>query len=139
MLFHTLPRSLLLAAFVFGMGTVVRCDSPGADPFANVHNDPLYDQETYQKIRDITVDVSWNQVPLSDVLRDLTLAVRQAHPVRAAVNFRLSFEASPADRAQRITFAARGMPVYQVLQNLTLQLPFTIRVHPDVVQIMPSR
>jgi hypothetical protein len=139
MLFFTLPRCLLFAAFVFGMGTIARCDSPVVDPFTNVHNDPLYDQETYQKIRDITVDVSWNRVPLSVVLRDLTLAVRNTHPIRAAINFRMSSEASPADRAQRVTLTARGMPLYQVLQNLTQQVPFTIKVRPDIVLIVPNR
>jgi hypothetical protein len=139
MLFSKLPRILLFAACVVGTGTVARCDSPSVDPFANVHNDPLYDQETYQKIRDITIDVSWNRVPLSIVLRDLTLAVRNTHPVRAAINFRMSSEASPADRVQLITFTAHGMPLYQVLQNLTQQVPFTIKVRPDVVLIMPNR
>jgi hypothetical protein len=131
-------RVFLLATLFVCSSALAQTASPKVRLFPGLRDDPLYDQETYQKIRDITIDVSWNQVELSATMRDLTLAVRNTHPIRGAINFRISSEAPPAFRQQKVSLTMRGVPVYQALEILSRQVPFTIKVHPDVVLIMPG-
>jgi hypothetical protein len=131
-------RSFVLVALGMCLAPVASATTPAVPDFPHLQNDPLFDQTTYQELRDITVDVSWNNVELGTVLRDLTLMVRTTHPVRAAINFRMSSTASPADRQRKISLTLRGAPVYQVLEYLSQQASFTIKVHPDVVLIMPA-
>jgi hypothetical protein len=132
-------RVFLLAALLSCPAALASAPTPAAPIFPHLQNDPLFDQTTYQELRDITVNVSWNQAELGTVLRDLTLMVRTTHPVRAAINFRLSSSASPAERQRKISLTLKGAPVYQVLEYLSQQVPFTIKVHPDVVLIMPGK
>ena len=122
---------------MLGAATGGPAASTDSSSFPQVSHDPLYDQETYQQLRDITVDVSWNQVELRTVLRDLTLTVRSTFPIRAAINFRFSSSMTPADRQRRVSLQAKGMPVYEVLESLSRQIPFTIEVRPDLVLLVP--
>jgi hypothetical protein len=126
-----------LVATTFVLATPATANAPASDPFPYVHNDPLYDQETYQELRDITVDISWSQTTLADALRDLTLMVRNTHPIHASINFGMSSSATPAERARKVNLLLKGAPVYNVLGYLNQQAPFIIKVHPDVVLIIP--
>ncbi len=130
--------ALLGALLVLGAATGAVAQAPVAPMFPNVSHDPLYDQETYQRLRDITVTISWNQVELRNVLRDLTLAVRSTYPIRAGINFRFSSSMTPADRSRLVSLQAKGMPVYQVLENLSQQVPFTIEVRQELVLLVPK-
>jgi hypothetical protein len=105
--------------------------------FPNLQNEPLYDQETYQALRDVLVDVSWKQAELGQVLRDLTLAVRTARPIAADINFYLSSSAPPDFRQRRITIMTKREPVFDVLGQMAEQAGFTIKVHAGVVLIVP--
>jgi hypothetical protein len=130
--------TLFFAALVVCTETLVSATTPTVPIFPNLQNDPLFDQETYQKLRDITVTVSWNRVELGTALRDLTLMVRKTHPVHADLNFRFSSLVIPADRQRKISIVLTGTPVYEVLEYLSQQASFTIKVHPDVVWIEPK-
>jgi hypothetical protein len=112
-------------------------NSPSA-LFPELNRDPLYDQFTYQALRDITIDASWNQAEMRTVLRDLTLMVRTTHPAHASINFRFSSKATPIDRARLVTVSERGVPIFNLLEELAQQVPFTIRVHQDLVLIIPE-
>jgi hypothetical protein len=131
-------RVLLFAILVLCTQMPGPATTPPAAAFPNLQHDPLFDQATYQKLRDITVNVSWNQADLGTVLRDLTLMVRKTHPVRAEINFRLSSSATPADRQRKVSLVLQGAPVYQVLEYLSQQASFDIKVHADLVLVMPG-
>lgn len=131
-------RALLFATFVLCAETMAPASTPAATAFPHLQNDPLFDQATYQKLRDITIDVSWNHVELGTALRDLTLAVRRTHPISAAINFRFSSSATLADRQRKVSLVLKGVPVYEVLEYLSQQASFGIKVHPDLVLIMPG-
>ena len=105
--------------------------------FPNLQNDPLYDQETYQALRDVLVDVSWKQAELGQVLRNLTLAVRTARPIAADLNFYVSSSAPPDFRHRRINIMVKREPVFAVLEDLAEQAGFTIKVHAGMVLIVP--
>ena len=111
-------------------------DAP-APVFPNLQNEPLYDQETYQALRDVLVDVSWKQAELGRVLRDLTLTVRTARPIAADINFYISSSAPPDFRHRRIHLMMKRQPVFDVLEDLAEQAGFTIKVHSGVVLIVP--
>ena len=110
---------------------------PPTSVFPNLQNEPLYDQETYQALRDVLVDVSWKQAELGQVLRDLTLAVRTARPIAADINFYLSSSAPPDFRQRRVSILIKRAPVFDVLGYLAEQAGFTIKVHAGVVLIVP--
>ena len=112
-------------------------DTSPTPVFPNLQNEPLYDQETYQALRDVLVDVSWKQAELGQVLRDLTLAVRTARPIAADINFYLSSSAPPDFRQRRITIMTKREPVFDVLGQMAEQAGFTIKVHSGVVLIVP--
>ena len=125
-------------AFALAPAGPARADNSPSPLFPNLNRDPLYDQETYQALRDITVDVAWNRAPLRIVLRDLTLIVRTTHPVHAAIDFQFSSSASPAARIQPISFQGRGVPIFHLLEELARQAPFTIKIRQDLVLIVPA-
>jgi hypothetical protein len=110
---------------------------PATPIFPNLQNDPLYDQETYQSLRDVLVDVSWKQAELGQVLRNLTLTVRTARPIAADLNFYVSSSAPPNFRHRRISLMIKREPVFDVLGYLAQQAGFTIKVHSGVVVIVP--
>jgi hypothetical protein len=120
----------------------VRADgsTPIVDPasvFTNIHSDPLYDQQTYQALHDVIIDVSWNQTELSRVLRDLTLAVRSAQPVNTDVNFFMSSSA-PADfRHRPVSLTMKRATVFEILEAMAGQARFTVKIHPGIVLVMP--
>jgi hypothetical protein len=135
---------LLVATFSFLAFTLIPAapalaDNSPSPLFPDLNRDPLYDSYTYQALRDITVDVAWNQAPLRIVLRDLTLIVRTTHPVHAAIDFQFSSSASPAARTQPITLQERGVPIFQLLEELARQAPFTIKIRQDLVLIVPAQ
>ena len=130
-------QALLLGLFFLGAPSGSPASTPAFDTFPNLQNDSVYDQETYQALRDVLVDVSWNQVELGRVLRDLTLVVRTARPIAADVNFFMSSSAPPDFRHRRISLTLKRTPVYDVLAYLSQQVGFTIKVHPGVVLIVP--
>jgi hypothetical protein len=131
-------HAVLTVALVLVAATSAPSSPPAASVFPNLQNDPLFDQETYQALRDITVDVSWNRAPLGTVLRDLTLMVRKTYPIAATINFRLSSTAPPTDRQWPISLAVKGGSIYELLENLGQQTGCTIRVHHGLVLIMPQ-
>ena len=117
----------------------VVADNSPSPLFPELNRDPLYDQYTYQALRDITIDASWNQAELRPVLRDLTLTVRTTRPVHASINFRFSSMATPADRARRGHGERTGnSAIFNLLEELAQQVPFTIEVHQDLVLIVPT-
>lgn len=110
-----------------------------ADPFyPALQNDPLFDRPTFQKVHDITVDADWKNVPLKVVLRDLTFAVRSTFPIRGDINFRFSSEAQPADRDRIVSLTQKVVPLYQLLEELSQQAGFTIKIRKDLVLIFPK-
>jgi hypothetical protein len=127
-----------LLALLLMVALPARAANSPSSLFPDLNRDPLYSQFTYQALRDITVDVSWKQAEMRTVLRDLTLIVRTTHPVHAAIDFQMSSSSTPADRARRITFQARGIPIFNLLEALAQQDPFTIKVREDLVLVVPK-
>ncbi len=110
-----------------------------ADPFYPVlQNDPLFDRPTFQRVHDITIDAAWKNVPLKTVLRDLTFSVRSTFPIHGDINFRFSFEARPAERERIVSLTQKAIPVYQLLEELSRQAGFTIKIRKDLVLLFPQ-
>ncbi len=106
--------------------------------FANFTNDPLYDQGTYQLLRDLSVDVPReNNVDLKTALRDLTLATIKSDPGGEQLSFRFESSASPADRQRKVSLPRGRTSVYSVLLSLGQQASFDIKVRRNVVYIVP--
>jgi hypothetical protein len=131
-------RILGLLALALLLATPALAANSPSPLFPELNRDPLYSAFTYQALRDITVDVSWNQAEMRTVLRDLTLIVRTTHPVNASIDFQFSSSATPIDRARRITFRAKGIPIFNLLEALAQQDPFTIKVREDLVLVVPQ-
>ena len=128
-------RCLIALGLALFCGSIAPADTPASDPFPHLQSEPLYDQETYQALRDVVIDVSWNQAELGRVLRDLTLAVRTARPISADINFFVSSSA-PADfRHRKVSLIIKRAPVYSILQDLAQQAGIAIQVHPGVVLV----
>jgi len=111
---------------------------PAAPVFRNLQNDPLFDQRTYEKLREIPVDLSWNNVALTTALRDLTLQAVRSDPEREELIFRFSTEATPEERQRKVSIAVRQASVFSVLEYLGEQASFQIRVHRNIVLIQPT-
>jgi hypothetical protein len=128
---------VLLAAFTLGAAALAQSDPPPFSTFPNLQNDPLFDQRTYEKLREIPVDVSWNNVDLKTALRDLTLLAVRSDPEREELIFRFSTAATPEERLRRVSFQGRQSSVFSVLESLGRQASFQIRVHRNYVLIEP--
>jgi len=134
-LLHGLVLVLLL---LMADATRLPANTPSVPTFPNLSEDPLYDAETYQALHDVLIDVSWNQVELRKVLRDLSLAVRTARPISAGIDFRMSSTAPPDMRQRKVSVTLKRTSVYRVLEYLSQQAGFTIKVHPGIVQVFPK-
>jgi hypothetical protein len=135
-------RRALLAVFfaILALGAAgLAAAQTGSDfAFANFTNDPLYDQGTYQLLRDLSVDVPQeNNVDLKTALRDLTLATIKADPDGEQLIFRFDSSASPADHERKVSLPRGRTSVYSVLLSLGQQASFDIKVRRNVVQIVP--
>jgi hypothetical protein len=110
---------------------------PAAPVFRNLQNDPLFDQRTYEKLREIPVDISLNNVDLRTALRDLTLLALRSDPEREELIFRFSTAATPEERQRKVSIVVRQASVFSVLEYLGEQASFQIRVHRNIVLIEP--
>ncbi len=110
---------------------------PAAPIFPNLQNDPLFSQRTYEKLRELPVDISWNNVPLQAALRDLVMQALRSDPDRESLIFRFSTDSAPEARQRSVSLAARQASVFSVLENLGTQASFQIRVHKNIVLIEP--
>jgi hypothetical protein len=105
--------------------------------FANFTNDPLYDQGTYQLLRDLSVDVPQeNNVALKAALRDLTRAVIRSDPGGEQLIFRFESAAGADVRERKVSLPWVRTSVYSVLLSLGQQASFDIKVRRNVVQIV---
>jgi hypothetical protein len=120
-----------------GMGGLAAGADPGTPVFTNLHSDPLYDQQTYQALHDVIIDVSWNHTEMSRVLRDLTLAVRSAQPVNTDVNFFMSSTAPVDFRHRLVSLTMKRATVFQILEAMAAQDGLGIKIHPGIVLVMP--
>jgi hypothetical protein len=102
-------------------------------------HDPLFDQETYQKLLDLTIDVPReNNADLKTVLRDLTLATIKANRDDAEIDFRFEPSTSPFDQLRKVSLNSGRASVFAVLHDLSQQAVFDIKIHKNLVIIKPS-
>jgi hypothetical protein len=129
---------VFLAVLVLGLEAGARAQAPAPDAFPGLKNDPLFDQGTYEKLREIPVDVSWNNVDLKTALRDLTLLALRADPEREELIFRFSTAATPEARQRKVSFQGEQVSVFTVLESLGAQASFQITIHRNIVLIEPA-
>jgi len=136
-----MPRTILVvwvAILALGMEACARAQSPADNAFPGLKSDPLFDQGTYEKLREIPVDVSFNNLALNIALRDLTLLALRADPDREELIFRFSTAAPPESRLRKVSFQGRQVSVFAVLESLGAQASFQITVHRNIVLIEPA-
>jgi hypothetical protein len=135
-------RRALLAIFLgilaLGAAGSTRAQTGSEFAFANFTNDPLYDQGTYQMLRDLQIDVPQeNNVDLKTALRDLTLATIKSDPDDDEIDFRFDQSAAPVDRRRKVSLPRGRTSVYSVLLSLGQQASFEIKVRRNLVYIVP--
>jgi hypothetical protein len=129
---------IFFAILALGAAGSVAAQTANTFAFANFTNDPLYDQGTYQALRDITIDVPReNNVDLKTALRDVTLATIKADPGDDQLIFRFESAASPTDRERKVSLPRGRTSIYSVLLSLGQQASFDIKVRSGVVYIVP--
>jgi hypothetical protein len=134
---HTLS-ALFFTIFALGAAGSARAQTGSEFAFANFTNDPLYDQGTYQMLRDLQIDVPQeNNMDLKTALRDLTLATIKSDPDDDEIDFRFEETASPADRQRKVSLPRGRTSVYSVLLSLGQQASFDIKVRRNLVYIVP--
>ncbi len=133
---YTLCLTVCLLVML-GWTASASAQAPTASAFPNLQNDPLFSQGTYEKLREIPVDISWSNVPLQTALRDLTMQALRSDPDRESLIFRFSSDSLPEARQRPVSLSARQASVFSVLENLGRQASFQIRVHKNIVLIQP--
>ena len=134
---HRVLRFSSVVLLALGLETSASANPPGGPVFPNLQNDPLFSQGTYEKLREIPVDISWNHVALQTALRDLTMQALRSDPDRESLIFRFASDSAPEARQRWVSLAARQASVFSVLENLGMQASFQIRVHKNIVLIEP--
>ena len=128
----------LVSCMVLLLGTLpIQSQTQAVPAFPNVQNDSLFDQATYQRLRDTMIDIGWKNADLKTVLRDLTLSTKRENPLGDQINFRFESSTNPTDRQRTINVPSGRAPVFTVLQNLGQQASFGIKVHKNLVLIVP--
>ena len=128
---------IVFVLLALGLETWAPAQAPAVSVFPNLQNDPLFSQRTYEKLREIPVDLSWNNVPLQTALRDLTMQALRSDPDRESLIFRFASDSPPEARQRPVSLSARQASVFSVLENLGTQASFQIRVHQNIVLIEP--
>jgi hypothetical protein len=139
-----------IAGLLFGLlllGAEVPAFSSTAEvspfPEDELKKDPAFDEATYRKLQSLPVEVSWDKDDLATVLADLTAKTQKADPTHKGIRFVFAPSEIPGehDGRRKVSVLLMGVPILAVLEYLSEQAHFQIRVEKDsvLVQTLPLR
>jgi hypothetical protein len=97
--------------------------------------DPFYDDATLAKMKEIKINVQWDNVSLRKALEDLTLKSKQSDPKHEGVRF----TSKPPLADQKVSLALQNASLDDILGYLSGQAKFQIKIHKGEVLVLPLK
>lgn len=97
--------------------------------------DSTFDENTYEKLKTLTVSVNWNDISLKEALEDLTSKSQQADAEHSGIKF-----SSPTSfNAQKISISITNVPIIDILAYLSQQAHLNMKIHKREILLLPLK